>query len=203
MRELAGLYAAERERADSLAEELRVLRENRTCKGSLQVGNAVKCKELLGEVYGLLDKSKSYIIDVESIDRRREFSHYLTRAKNLIDNIISQELSANVSVGNAAKTREALKYLRDASREFCHLIYNSKYNRVMDKYKYAEVAKIRDAIANAGLVLSTPARNVDVYQTKDSLLKAIHDDRGYLQDPIKERKSVVDFVLAEAKGEAQ
>ena len=94
MRELAGLYAEEKKRADALAEELRALRG--TSKESLQVGNAAKCKKLLGEVYGLLDKSKSYIIDVESIDRRREFSHYLTRAKNLVDNIISQELSANV-----------------------------------------------------------------------------------------------------------
>ena len=101
MRELAGLYAAERERADSLAEELRVLRENRTCKDSLEVGDA-------------------------------------------------------------AKMREALKYLRDASREFCHLIRNSKYIGLMDKYKYAEVARIRDAIANAGLTLAAPARNCDV-----------------------------------------
>ena len=152
MRELAGLYAEEKKRADALEAELRALRG--TSKESLQVGNAAKCKELLGEVFDLLDKSKSYIIDVESIDRRREFSHYLTRAKNLVDNIISQELSANVSVGNAAKIREALKYLRDASREFCHLIYNSKYIGLMDKYKYKEVARIRDAIANAGVTLA-------------------------------------------------
>ena len=99
---------------------------------------------------------------------------------------------------NQLKTREALKYLRDASREFCHRILNSKYIGIMDKYKYAEVARIRDAIANAGLTLAAPARNCDVYRTKDSLLKAIHDDRGYLIDPIKERESVVDFVLAEA-----
>jgi hypothetical protein len=172
-RELAGLYAAEKDRADKLEAELRAIRENRagdvvvaesetttaTCKESLQVGNAAKCKELLGEVYVLLDKSKSYIIDVESIDRRREFSHYLTRAKNLVDNIISQELGANVSVGNAAKMRDALKYLRDASREFCHLILNSKHNEICDKYKYKEFAKISDAIANANITLSAPARN--------------------------------------------
>jgi hypothetical protein len=97
-RELAGLYAAEKERADSLAEELRVLRENRTCKESLQVNNA------------------------------------------------------------AAK-REALEYLRDASREFCHLILNSKHNEIYDKYKYKEVSKISDAIVNANFTLSAPARN--------------------------------------------
>lgn len=65
-------------------------------------------------------------------------------------------------VGNAAAMREALKYLRDASREFCHLILNSKHNEVFDKYKYAEVSKIRDAIANAEAALSAPPRNCDV-----------------------------------------
>ena len=60
------------------------------------------------------------------------------------------------------KLREALKYLRDASREFCHLILNSKYNAVFDKYKYAEVAKIRDAIASANAALAEPPRYCDV-----------------------------------------
>ena len=68
-----------------------------------KIGNAAKCKEELGEVYNLLDKAKSYINDIEPIDRKRQFSHYLTRAKNLVDNIINQELSSNVSVGNAAQ----------------------------------------------------------------------------------------------------
>ena len=68
----------------------------------------------------------------------------------------------SLGVGNAAKMREALKYLRDTSREFCHLILNSKYNEVFDKYKYPEVAKIRDAIANANAALSASPRNCDV-----------------------------------------
>jgi hypothetical protein len=52
--------------------------------------NAEKCKETLGEVYDLIDKSKSYSNYIESIDKKRKFSHYLTRAKNLIDDIINQ-----------------------------------------------------------------------------------------------------------------
>lgn len=66
------------------------------------------------------------------------------------------------SSGNAAKMREALKYLRDASREFHHLILNSKHNEICDKYKYPAVAKISDAIANAGAVLAEPPRNCDI-----------------------------------------
>ena len=65
-----------------------------------------------------------------------------------------KERDNEVPLSNCAKMREALEYLRDASREFCHLILNSKYNEVFDKYKYAEVAKIRDAIANANAALA-------------------------------------------------
>lgn len=63
---------------------------------------------------------------------------------------------------NQFKMRKALKYLRDASREFHHLILNSKHNEICDKYKYPAVAKISDAIANAGVVLSEPPRNCDI-----------------------------------------
>lgn len=49
-RELAGLYAAEKDRADALEAELRALRENRTCKESLQVGNAGEMREALEAV---------------------------------------------------------------------------------------------------------------------------------------------------------
>lgn len=68
----------------------------------------------------------------------------------------------SLQVGNIAKMREALKYLRDASREFHHLILNSKHNEICDKYKYPAVAKISDAIANAGVVLAESPRNCDV-----------------------------------------
>lgn len=61
------------------------------------------------------------------------------------------------------RMREALKYLRDASREFCHLILNSKHNEIFDKRKHEEVSKIRDAIANANAALVIPRRNCDVY----------------------------------------
>ena len=120
MRELAGLYAAEKERADKLEAELRAIRENRA--GDVVVAESetttATCKDSL-------------------------------------------------QVGNAAKMREALKYLRDASREFCHLILNSKHNEIFDKYKYKEVAKISDAIANAGITLNAPPRNCDVGTAED------------------------------------
>lgn len=114
-RELAGLYAAEKARADKLEAELRAIRENRA-----------------GDV--VVAESETTTATCEKSSQ----------------------------VGNAAKMREALKYLRDASREFCHLILNSEHNEIFDKYKHVEVARIRDAIANAGLILAEPARNCDV-----------------------------------------
>jgi hypothetical protein len=145
-RELAGLYAAERERADALESELRALRKNRTCKDSLQVGNG-------------------------------------------------------------AKMREALKYLRDASRGFCHLILNSKHNEIYDKYKHPEVAKISDAIANANITLSAPPRNCDLYLAKKERDAAYQKYREHVilssanpyvaQD---EMMSKEEWLLAEAKG---
>lgn len=88
-----------------------------TCEKSSAVGNAAKCKELLREVYDLLDKSKSYIKDVESINRKRQISHYLTRAKNLVDNIIN----ADTIVGDAAKMREACTNIAEYTKAAkCH-----------------------------------------------------------------------------------
>lgn len=110
---------------------------------------------------------------------------------------------------NQLKMRSALEYLRDASREFCHLILNSKYNEVYDKYKHPEVAKISDAIANAGLVLAEPPRNCDVYTetqvceiiTKEVQNELSEDTPQYLRDIIDiVAKGVTRGLFAEAKG---
>ena len=84
------------------------------------------------------------------------------------------------AVGNAAKMREALKYLRDASREFCHRILNSKYNQIYDKYKCKEVVKIGDAIVNANIALAASPRNCDVYRTKKERNAAYKKYREYV-----------------------
>lgn len=93
------------------------------------------------------------------------------------------------------KLREALKYLRDASREFCHLIHNSKYNEVMDKYKYAEVAKIRDAIANANAALALPRRNCDVGTAEEQGTRLLASFEKWREDAANNRMRLVDAVL--------
>ena len=90
---------------------------------------------------------------------------------------------------NMAKAREALHEAQSA------------LSSAVDHYLMKDDAKRCLVVVNEAL--SAPARNCDLYQTKDSLLKAIHDDREYLQSPIKERESVVNFILAEAKGETK
>jgi hypothetical protein len=138
--------------------------------------NAAKCKKLLGEVYVLLDKSKSYIIDVESIDRRREFSHYLTRAKNLVDNIISQELGANVSVGNTAAMREALELMLEWYYE-----------------RHDDVAAMDAAMEKARAALAAPPRNCDVF-SKAEVFKELKD-RSF------SKEDTIEWLYAEAKGD--
>lgn len=81
----------------------------------------------------------------------------------------SSTCKESLQVGNIAKMREALKYLRDASREFHHLILNSKHNEICDKYKYPEVAKISDAIANAGVALAEPPRNCNIGTAEEQI----------------------------------
>ena len=126
----------------------------------------------------------------------------------------------SLEVGNTAKMCEALEYLRNASREFCHLIINSKYSEVFDKYKHAEVSKIRDAIANANVALSSPPRNCDRFESEydyDKLHEAFVKHCDSCNCPMgcihrRDTRCMLDtrcgsilkcfakFVLAEAKG---
>jgi hypothetical protein len=172
-----------------------------TCKESLQVGNAAKCKELLGEVYVLLDKSKSYIIDVESIDRRREFSHYLTRAKNLVDNIISQELGANVSVGNAAKMFEVLKNIKQEAETTCEY----REYPIAGAPGARGTCPVVDAdwiIDECKSVLSTPPRNCDRFNNIKEAKIRYCAEVGYV--PIWDganTEMLIKWLFAESKGE--
>ena len=110
----------------------------------------------------------------------------------------------SLEVGNTAKMCEALEYLRDASREFCHLILNSKYNEVFDKYKYPEVSKIRYAIDNANVALSASPRNCDVMDWRTAWVKwrtELHTQKpcGYAE-VVSGTEQFMDWYMSEAKG---
>ncbi len=145
--------------------------------------------------------------------KRKEWRKMLKEAKDAIG-ILEERCDAveqcqteeatckeSLQVGNAAKTREALGRLRDASREFCHLILNSKYNAIFDKYKYAEVVEIRAAISNANFALSAPPRNCDrQFRNAHDVLSRFTDETGR---QIFNTTDVVNWLIAEAKGEAE
>ena len=127
--------------------------------------------------------------DSQSIGRdvlRRRIQHFADSIEQAVTNC------------NQFKMRSALEYLRDASREFCHLILNSKYNEVYDKYKHPEVAKISDAIVNANIALAASPRNCDLYETENETLKAFHATY-----PISTYYLYVKWLFAEAKGDAK
>ena len=82
--------------------------------------------------------------------------------------------AARHSPGNAAAMREALVELRDAARNFCHQILNSKYNDIMDKYKCRErgfpaLLDLRYAIPRANVALAAPPRNCDVGTAEEQI----------------------------------
>jgi hypothetical protein len=119
------------------------------------------------------------------------------------------------AVGNAAKMRSALKYLRDASREFCHLILNSKYNQIYDKYKCKEFVKIGDAIVYANIALAASPRNCERFADElDAQIEFLNDvwlisvtkdtmlERDKFENWTEEMKSrYASWLFAEAKGE--
>ena len=77
--------------------------------------------------------------------------------------------------GNAADMREALVAIRDAARNFCHQILNSKYNDIMDEYKCRErgfpaLLDLRyAAIPKANAALAAPPRNCDVGTAEEQI----------------------------------
>ena len=101
-----------------------------------------------------------------------------------------REAGANkesLHVGNAAAMREAL--LR------CDAIAQLPEIR-----EYIIVKEMRNLIKGA---LSAPPRNCDVLSDKQEALAAIHEDRGYVNNPIDERRLTVNWLFAEAKGETK
>ena len=99
--------------------------------------------------------------------------------------------SRSDTVGNAAVMREALVGLARAVRAYINA-YDDEIDRIMSKI-----------VAICDCALSAPARNCDVYSTKDAALEACHGDRCFLKSPIDERESVISFMLSEYGPEAK
>lgn len=61
-------------------------------------------------------------------------------------------------------------------------------------------AKGMKPLKDARAALSAPPRNCDLLSDAQEALAVIHEDRGYVNNPIDERRLTVDWLFAEAKG---
>ena len=106
------------------------------------------------------------------------------------------------AVGNTAAMREALEKTQSVIAT-CMEILNKipdgcDYDRLVDEVA-DELYDLRDSHVKAAL--SSPPRNCDVLSDTQEALAAIHEDRGYVNNPIDERRLTVEWLFAEAKGE--
>jgi len=93
-------------------------------------------------------------------------------------------MSRHYTPDNEAAMREALVELRDAARNFCHQILNSKYNDIMDEYKCRErgfpaLLDLRYAIQKANFALSAPARNCDIHTDFNDAITTLANKRNW------------------------
>ena len=83
-----------------------------------------------------------------------------------IGGIVESSRNKQKPQGNAAALLEALRALRDASRDFYNQILNSKYSGILDKYTcvkqgFPAVLDLRSAFPMANYALAAPQRNCD------------------------------------------
>lgn len=111
--------------------------------------------------------------------------------------------------GNIATMREALRTLRQRFDNDV-MAYQDRYLKFSEWHwhkKAAEAARWRDVFYELREVCDTalaePPRNCDVYRTVDDAFAACHADRGYISDPVAERRSTISFMLSNAQETAK
>lgn len=103
---------------------------------------------------------------------------------------------------NAAAMRAALEKTKSVIAT-CMEILNKipdgcDYDGLVDEVA-DELCDLRDSHVKSAI--SSPPRNCDVLSDTQEALAAIHEDRGYVNNPIDERRLTVEWLFAEAKGE--
>ena len=87
-----------------------------------------------------------------------------------IGGIVESSRHTQKPQGNAAALLEALRALRDASRNFYNQILNSKYSGILDKYTcvkqgFPAVLDLRSAFPMANYALSAPASDQELLES--------------------------------------
>ena len=88
--------------------------------------------------------------------------------------------------GNADALREALS-------DACYAMFNFL------KAQNGGYEEMANALDKAKAALAAPPRNCDVYRTVEEAFSACHADRGYISDPVAERRSTISFMLSNAQ----
>ena len=73
----------------------------------------------------------------------------------------------------------------------------------MDEKRGAYVLTPKETLIKIDAALSALPRNCDVLSDKQEALAAIHEDRGYVNNPIDERRLTVEWLFDEAKGDEE
>ena len=126
---------------------------------------------------------------------RESFALMLKQAAEMLDRLdedIGRESTCEESsqVGNAAAMRKACANIAEyAKTAACHIEDTHLLSYINQIESWAEAA------------LSSPPRNCDVLSDKQEALAAMHEDRGYVNNPIDERRLTVEWLFDEAKGE--
>lgn len=173
----------EQERARRRETVADIVAEKRTRANEIERDVAAKMKsgEMVSDQYARevvadLRKEADRLEAAWKRDEERAVEHATRHAEAVArDNCrdcVHNPSGKNYEGGNAAAVREALLTLRDAARNFCHQILNSKYNDMMDTYKCRErgfpaLLDLRAAIPKANFALSAPPRNCDVGTAKE------------------------------------
>ena len=129
---------------------------------------------------------------------RENVALMLKQAAEMLDRLdedIGRESTCEESsqVGNAAAMREACENIAEyAKTAACHI------EDIDDAHLLSYLNQIERWAESA---ISSPPRNCDVLSDKQEALAAIHEDRGYVNNPIDERRLTVEWLFDEAKGE--
>jgi hypothetical protein len=99
----------------------------------------------------------------------------------------------SLQVGNMAEMRVALNAVIDSCDTMLKMKRDAEF---VEKW----AVSVRNIVGKA---LKCPPRNCDLLSNAQDALSAIYNDRGYVQNPIEERKLTVEWLFAETKGETK
>ena len=135
--------------------------------------------------FELIEAAKKRLIEATNIESSPD-------EMKVLDSILFRMWQMGWLPGSKIKesTRNVLLEMRDFPDEaVCNFAKRISDSMAQDNYCNICGRILRDE----------PVRNCDVFETVERAFEACHTDRGYLQDPVAERRSTISFMLSEWK----